>query len=198
MARFKREKGRKTFEREEIARLIAYSYGTDLEAFIMLGINCGLGNTDIALMRYENVQGEWLDYPRNKTEAPRRGKLWLETVEALNDIAYMKPGKRLFHRPSGGPYIRVNQKTGESNDYINPLFSRAMRECDINGGNLSFYSLRHTFATIASEARDQPAVNYAMGHVDGSMAAVYRERIDDSRLSDISDYVRDWLFGCLR
>jgi hypothetical protein len=34
-----------------------------------------------------------------------------------------------------------------------------------------------------------------MGHTDDSMAGIYRERIDDSRLVAVADHVHAWLFG---
>jgi hypothetical protein len=34
-----------------------------------------------------------------------------------------------------------------------------------------------------------------MGHVDDSMADLYRERISDDRLQAVVDHVHDWLFG---
>jgi hypothetical protein len=33
-----------------------------------------------------------------------------------------------------------------------------------------------------------------MGHADASMAAHYRERIEDQRLVDVVNHVRAWLF----
>lgn len=64
---------------------------------------------------------------------------------------------------------------------------------DINGGR-GFYALRHTFETIGGESRDQVAVNAIMGHVDSSMAGVYRERISDERLQSVVETVRQWLW----
>jgi integrase len=60
---------------------------------------------------------------------------------------------------------------------------------------LSFYALRHTFETIAGESRDQVAVDAIMGHVDQSMAAAYRERISNDRLTHVANTVRSWLFS---
>ncbi len=57
------------------------------------------------------------------------------------------------------------------------------------------YALRHTFETICGESRNQVAVNHIMGHVDESMAAAYRERINDERLQAVVDHVHQWLFS---
>ena len=51
------------------------------------------------------------------------------------------------------------------------------------------------FETIGGESKDQVAVNSIMGHADASMAAVYRERIDDKRLKAVTDHMRKWLFA---
>ena len=47
---------------------------------------------------------------------------------------------------------------------------------------------------MADEALDQVAAGHIMGHVDGSMAGTYRERISDERLKAVTDMVHDWLF----
>jgi len=65
----------------------------------------------------------------------------------------------------------------------------------IHRPGVSFYCLRHTFETIAGEARDQVAVDHIMGHARDDMASLYRERISDERLIAVTNYVRDWLFG---
>ena len=62
-------------------------------------------------------------------------------------------------------------------------------------GGLGFYTLRHTFRTVADEAKDQPAADYIMGHETPHISSVYRETISDERLKAVSDHVRTWLFG---
>jgi integrase len=58
----------------------------------------------------------------------------------------------------------------------------------------SFYALRHTFQTVADEARDFVAVRAIMGHAGtGDIADHYRERISDARLIAVSEHVRKWL-----
>ncbi|MEX0610554.1 MAG: hypothetical protein WD229_00420, partial [Pirellulales bacterium] len=59
---------------------------------------------------------------------------------------------------------------------------------------VAFYALRHVFETIASESRDQVAVNHLMGHANNTMAERYREWISDERLHDVVNIVRRWLF----
>ena len=60
---------------------------------------------------------------------------------------------------------------------------------------LGFYTLRHTFRTVADEAKDQPAADYIMGHEVPHMSGVYRETISDARLRAVADHVRAWLFS---
>jgi hypothetical protein len=68
----------------------------------------------------------------------------------------------------------------------------------INGRKgLGFYTLRHVFRTVADESKDQPAVDFIMGHEVPHISAVYRETISDARLRAVADHVRHWLFSSL-
>ena len=70
-----------------------------------------------------------------------------------------------------------------------------MKAVGIHREGVGFYTLRHIFETVAGGSRDQVAVNAIMGHADSSMAATYREHIDDERLQAVVDHVRTWLFS---
>jgi integrase len=54
--------------------------------------------------------------------------------------------------------------------------------------------MRHTFRTVADEAKDQPAADFLMGHARDDMASVYRERIADERLRAVVAHVHHWLW----
>jgi integrase len=74
--------------------------------------------------------------------------------------------------------------------------AKLLRKLGINGRKgLGFYTLRHTFRTVADETERQPAIDLIMGHIRDDMASVYRERISDERLRAVTGHVRAWLFG---
>jgi integrase len=71
---------------------------------------------------------------------------------------------------------------------------KLMNKLGING-HRNFYTLRHTFRTVADVARYQPAADYIMGHEVAHISSVYRETISDERLKAVTELVRAWLFA---
>ena len=59
-----------------------------LRAMTLLGLNSALGPTDCANLRESHLDlaSGWLDFPRVKTETPRRVPLWPLTVESLKSV----------------------------------------------------------------------------------------------------------------
>ena len=182
---------------------------TVLKAMILLGINCGFGNTDVASLPQSSVdlESRWCDFPRSKTEVNRRVPLWPETTAALRNALAVRPEPRdsddsnlFFVTRQRNRFVRVRESKTTPGRYVTidavaRRFGPLIRKCGVNGRKgLGFYTLRHVFETIAGESRDQVAVNAIMGHVDGSMAGVYRERISDERLIKVTDVIHDWLF----
>ena len=78
-------KGPKMFEAREVRRLLK-NCSLQLKAMILLGVNCGFGNSDCGRLPLSAVdlQSGWIDFPRPKTAIERRCPLWPETIEALN------------------------------------------------------------------------------------------------------------------
>jgi integrase len=198
----KAKQGVKLFTAEEIRCLLGHppwrrAAGVQLEAMILLGINCGFGNGDCGTLPLSAVDLERgiIDYPRPKTGIPRRCVLWPETVAALQDTQ----AKRKEPKDKADAGVFFVTKYGQSwskTDNAGPLtqqMRKLLNQLGING-HRNFYTLRHTFRTVADEAKDQPAADYVMGHEVPHMSSIYRETISDERLKAVSDHVRAWLF----
>jgi integrase len=195
----KARQGAKLFTRDEIHRMLDAAE-QPLKAMILLGINCGFGNSDCANLPTSAVDLEtaWADFPRPKTGIARRCPLWPETVAAIRDALAARPAPKdannaglVFITKYGGPWGKEIADSPVSKET-----AKLLKELHINGRKrLNFYTLRHTFRTVADEAKDQPACNHIMGHEPPEMATHYRERIDDARLKAVVDHVRGWLFG---
>jgi integrase len=203
------KQGAKLFTAEEVRKLLAAA-GTPMKAIILLGINAGFGNADVANLPLAALDLEhgWLDYPRPKTGIGRRCPLWSETVAAIREAMAKRPMPKpehaalVFISRRGTPLcsVRVKKRTDgmavDRTDGVAVQMRKLLRELEINGRKgLGFYTLRHVFRTVADEAKDQPAADYIMGHQAPTMASVYRERISDERLKAVADHVRVWLFG---
>jgi integrase len=189
--------GPRLFTAEQIRHMIAAA-GVQLKAMLLLGINCGYGNTDCGRLPLSalDLDGGVIDFPRPKTGVPRRCHLWPETVQALRDVlaARLEP-----KRPGADGLVFLTRcGRGWDQETAGGVLSREMakllRSLHINGRKgLGFYTLRHVFRTVADESKDQVAVDYVMGHARDDMASTYRETISDDRLRAVADHVRRWL-----
>jgi integrase len=190
------EQGPKLFTPEEIL-LLLLTAPVHLEAMILLGVNCGLGNADCGNLPLSavNLATGWLDFPRPKKGINRRCPVWPETVEAMREALAKRPKPKreehaglFFVTKYGGPWAKDDDPA-----VITKEFRKLLDALSING-HRNFYCLRHTFRTVADEAKDQPAADYIMGHEVPHMSTVYRETISDERLKAVTDHVRAWLF----
>ncbi len=74
----KQEKhGLKMFQAEEI-RQLADGASVQVKAMILLAVNGGLGNSDLANLPQSAIHGTWLVFPRVKTGVERSIPLWPE------------------------------------------------------------------------------------------------------------------------
>jgi integrase len=190
--------GTKLFTADEVRRMIAGA-DTPLKAMILLGINCGFGNADCGQLPLSAVDLDAgvIDFPRPKTGIARRVILWPETILAIREAQARRPQPKnaddaalVFLTKYGQPWAKDTPDSPVAKET-----AKLLRTLGINGRKgLGFYTLRHTFRTVADEAKDQPAADFIMGHEVPHMSAVYRETISDARLRAVTDHVHGWLF----
>ena len=193
------------YDATELRRLLNASTGW-LKASVLLGINCGFGNADCGRLQAAHVDLDsgWYDLPRLKTGIPRQCFVWTETRDAIEEAMRHRPVAKVegddslcFLTSHGRPIYweaKSNAGTVSRCDNVGKGFSKLVRTCKLQRQGRGFYSLRRTFETIAGGTKDQVAVDFVMGHSDESMAAVYRQGIDDQRLIDVAEHVRQWLW----
>jgi integrase len=214
LRRERQKKGLRMFQAPELRHLIAEA-GVPLKAMILLGINCGFGNHDVATLPLSaiDLNRGWIDYPRPKTGVNRRSPLWPETIAALRAAINKRPEPKgntddllTFITKYGGswaksPAVTTNEENAKTvaKAVDNPLtkeFRKLLDKLDLHRDGLGFYALRHTFETTGGGSRDQVATSAIMGHAPAAndMSAVYREHVDDERLRAVTEHVRKWLW----
>jgi integrase len=202
--------GKRMLEADQLRRVLEEA-GASMKAMILLGINCGFGNSDIAslAMSHLDLQAACVNYPRPKTGIERHCPLWPETVDAIKAAIAIRPEPKdkqheelVFVTKYGGRWGTSEIQESEdgtvklkTDDPIAKEFGKVLAELKLKRNGLGFYALRHTFETIAGDSRDQVAVDAIMGHARDEMASLYRERIEDARLLAVTEHVRRWLFA---
>jgi integrase len=222
MRRHRTKAGPKMLEAEQLRRLldalegkkVAIGQTPDAEAkvklegspqfraMVLLGLNCGYGNTDIATLPLGaiDIKRGWVDFPRPKTGIARRCPLWPETIDALRVVLDSRPTPQtdaekniVFLNSRGTQWVRLTPSS--RSDSLSRIFRETLLALGIHRDGIGFYTLRHIFRTIANGTRDPVAIDLIMGHADHTMGERYRERIDDARLEAVVKVVRDWLFA---
>jgi integrase len=205
MRQARQAKGPRMFEPQELCRILDAA-PCPIKAMVLLGLNCGFGQTDVASLPIAAIDFAkgCLDFPRPKTAIPRRIPLWPETLTALQDALALRTTPKvaqdndlLFVTKFGRPWVRIRlHESGKAVhiDSVRLEYNKLLVRLGLKR-NGSFYNLRHIFRTVADGCRDQVAIDTIMGHVrEGDMANFYRERIEDHRLTAVVCTVRNWLW----
>jgi len=199
---------RKLFTSEEVRNLLDLA-DDQMRTMILLALNGGLGNTAVALMPREVV--DWnkglIDYERPKDGLDRRFPLWPETVQALKVVMARKRERvragcenKVFLTRCGNLWASFDKRAAEtkqenSKGPLSREFRRLMVAAKCYRTRRSFYSLRHTFRTVADDVPDPGAIEMIMGHEDPSNTKThYVEARDLSRLVRVVQHVRAWLW----
>jgi integrase len=168
-----------------------------LKAMILLGVNCGYGNTDCSKLVVGKLDLDhgWANFARTKNGIRRRNPLWPETIEALREVQKARKSpvsadyaKRVFITRSGQPFHAYD---------ITHEFEKIAVAAGMTHDEADFYDLRRTCASIGLQVGDDDAVRTILGHkrLAKDMLGVYnRLQVSDDRLRAVTDHIHNWLF----
>lgn len=224
------ELGRQTYTAEEVQELLRLARGgvvgqkwkpgqkrvagvaasPHIEAFILLGINVGMSQKEVADLRWRDLDldAQLYDSIRPKSKMLRKACLWPETVDAIRRSiedqatrgrAPLGPRDRVFLTRRGLPWVEeVVKADGRMvrRDSVRLQFGKLLSAADIQLAWANFGKLRATFNTVADGCIDTVAVKIVMGHAPGSRIDEAYNRLDTfdvKRLETVSAFVKAWL-----
>lgn len=128
LRKVREEKGEQDFTADEIKRLLAEAW-PNMKAAVLMGINGGLGPTDLGLLKMQHVDLDsgWLNYARHKTGIGRRIPLWPETIKAIREVM---PTRRKPKREEDADYLLISP---HGKCYVRESCRRAKKEADGDG-----------------------------------------------------------------
>jgi len=195
----KAKRGSRLFSPSEL-RTTLKAASPNLKAMILLGVNAGFGNTDVATLPVAalDLKRGWVDYPRPKTGITRRCPLWEETTDAIKAALKARPEPKdeadrdLVFLTSGG----LSYGGEFAHRRIAADMKTLLKKAKVYRDGLSFYSLRHSFQTVGDQSKNYLGVRAIMGHAARAddMGSIYREEVSDEDLRAVTDFVRNWLF----
>jgi integrase len=190
-----------TFSAQEITKLLAAA-NAKMRAMIWLGLNCGLGCTDCARLKWTDLDLEHhrVKLARNKTGVPRNLPLWPETTQALETLP--RTGPLVLYTEEGHPWVRTAARiqADGSRKYttvnaVTSMFSRLLKKTKMAAPNgTGFYTLRRTAATLAARSGDPFAVQRLLGHVNLEMATRYVQDVS-AQTDRVIGNSREYLVG---
>lgn len=154
------------------------------QCFIVLGLNCGYGQTDVSSLRIGEVDYEngYIERDRTKTGIRAKHKLWRVTLRLLKEHCYQYEKKtdgseRVFLTSNNEVLVRDCFKADNKffrSDAIKNAFGRLQKKTEINGGR-GFYALRKTGSSIIEEI-DPLATEMYLAHAEPGMKRHYAQR----------------------
>jgi integrase len=196
----KRDAGARVFTATEVGKLVRAADPV-LRAVLLLSLNGGIGNTDLATLRVIDVKLDAgvIEFERSKTGVHRLIPLWPKTVKALREAMPRRPAPaapqyadRVFLTPKGLPLVRdkVNAEgvLTSTTDAIGTAFVKLARAAEVKR---TFYDARRTFQTIGDERGPGHVVRAIMGHADRGedMSSRYRQAIPRAELEAVVAHV---------
>lgn len=216
--RHEAERGQHRFDHDELKTIIeSHWLQNPLRLMVLLGLNGGMYAKDCAMLKWADIKKEgdiqYVDTTRNKTQVPQKFTLWPETITALrqwkkaerptptlerdNDLVFITVHGNPFVRESFSRDSEGRVRHGGNINSINLLFSRLLRDLEIQRKGVCFGALRHTHVTATARHTDINARHIVRGHKIGGIEEHY-DLVPLESIRAVCDYARTSILSGIR
>ena len=121
MRQHRAKNGLRMFEAAELRAIIAAAT-QPMKSMVLLGINCGFGNGDVANLPLKalDLKAGWVRFPRPKTGIDRRIPLWPETIAAIKEAIQDRP-KAKDRADAGLVFLPYRGIAGKRRRSVSPI-----------------------------------------------------------------------------
>lgn len=163
--------------------------------FVFMFMMRGLPFVDMAYLRKQDLQDNIISYRRRKTGHPMRMALPEEAVRIMN---------RLKNKDEDSPYLFSILGSAEGTAEAYKEYQSALRNFNYNlsvlrqslgiGSELTSYTARHTWATMAYYCEIHPGViSEAMGHSSITVTETYLKPFQERKIDDANRHVLEYV-----
>ena len=184
----------KATQKERAARLHAQRKrreGQQLTTILLLALNCGLDNVDVARVTWANIKLDaalpYLDLPRSKV-ARRVGQSVTRWTPLLPDVvAQLRTWRTMA--PPGDLVFRTARGAAYAADRLSNAMAQLKKAAGVTGAS-SFKHLRNVGPTLAKRAKLSPDERNAfLGHTVNGTSRFYEGDVDESYLLPLVELI---------
>lgn len=175
----------KYWSKEDIKVALTHATGP-MRAFILLGLNCGYGTSEIGVLEKSHLKngGTVIQTIRGKTAknvrpAKLQHKLWKETAEAIK-ASMTAEGKYVWSTTKG--------ETVSANDYVGKLYRAFCKENNLTLPN--FKLLRKTSANEVQKNSNSDIASLHLGHSTKTVTQAFYTEANWKALDAATDKMR--------
>lgn len=192
---------KKALTLDEVAKIYNYEPETDTEEmtrdyWMFMYLCNGMNVKDLCLLKWENIQGDIIDYERAKTSTTGREKKAIRIAlkaeskaiirkwgnPSLNKSAFIFP-----HLEAGMTPERQRRIYQDLTKQINKYIQRIGKKLEIPQ-HITTYSARHSFATVLKRSgANISMISDLLGHSDLSVTQKYLDSFEDEQIQTQTD-----------
>lgn len=158
------------------------------DIFVFSYLHGGINLTDIANLKYNNIQSNRIEYVRQKTGQDIAIPLFGVGEEIINKYRLVEPNSAYIfpilndktHKSAQQKYNRIHKYTGHINKYLKTIGELAKIDT-----TLTTYVARHTYATVLKRSGvNTSIISESLGHSSEKITQIYLDSFENSQIDE--------------